>query len=501
MMMRPIDAAEAEAKACRPSRPRRERQRQRCRDSSRLPLLLRHSTVRPAEVVVSAKPRLAAGPFLSLSFGYRRLLFSLISLLCWICLAATASSLVESTSVDASAKADKTKTMDDEPDDGRGRSDQAQSYMLLGVSGTLQEGFPLRPRLDYNASAAPDNDDDNNNNNCSKGPPYVPAVFIGRALVRGFKAYLDVKDPGWREYVPEASASAASESGQDGSHAAPPPPPPRVPNAVVMATGCHEHANLYHVYAVDARQFPRVLSDEPRFLGISSDAGLVDLLVRDSSGDEKGGDNDSGDNTNSIGAKTDDTVRNLALQLVRKTLARANHSASTPDDAVADNDGDSLSVEPAVVAIPLVIGVHFRAASYVESPAAATLPDGTAVTSYAESLAKWAGVQHDDLVQKETTAIGDDDLRDNRSCHHADEGAPGTCADFMSRSAAAWDRLHQKTRSVERQRSRADFAASTTTAPTHPATLECNERVRLGVGPAQIRLNFPLGVEDLVDFV
>jgi hypothetical protein len=451
---------------------------------------------------VSAKTSLAAGSFLSLSFGQRcrflRFLFLLVSLsLCWIGLAATASFFVESTSlaapVEASAEpADKTTNTDcdDEPDDCRGRSDQTQSYMLLGVSGTLQEGFHLRPRLDYNASTLADNDDDNSNN---EGPPYVPAIFIGRALVRGFKAYLDVKDPGWREYVP--AASAAPHSGQDGRHDAQPPPPPRVPNAVVMATGCREHANLYHVYAVDARQIPHVLGDEPRFLGISSDAGLVDLAATYRSGDN---DDDRSDNTNSIGAITDDTVRNLALRLVRKKLARANHSASTPYVAVA-GDGDSAGRD-AMAAIPLVIGVHFRAASYVESPVVATLPDGTAVTSYAESLALWAGVHPDDLVQKETKAIGDD-LRDDRSCHHADEGASGTCADFVSRSAAAWDRLHQKTRSVERQRSRADFAAWTTEAPTHPATLECNERVRLGVGPAQIRLNFLLGVDDLVDFV
>lgn len=66
-------------------------------------------------------------------------------------------------------------------------------FILVGVSGTLQDGFELRNRLDY------------------KG---TKARFVGKALVRGYKAYLDIKPKGWREYKS-------------------PPLPPQVPNAVV----------------------------------------------------------------------------------------------------------------------------------------------------------------------------------------------------------------------------------------------------------------------------
>ena len=52
---------------------------------------------------------------------------------------------------------------------------------LLAVSGTLQEGFELRANLDH---------------------PEAPAVFIGEGVVRGVKAYLDIKEPGCREYRP-----------------------------------------------------------------------------------------------------------------------------------------------------------------------------------------------------------------------------------------------------------------------------------------------------------
>lgn len=69
-----------------------------------------------------------------------------------------------------------------------------EQYVLVGVSGTLQDGFELRDRLDYEGGAK--------------------ARFVGKALVRGYKAYLDVKRQGCREY--KAS-----------------PSPPKVPNAVV----------------------------------------------------------------------------------------------------------------------------------------------------------------------------------------------------------------------------------------------------------------------------
>ena len=52
--------------------------------------------------------------------------------------------------------------------------------VLVLVSGTLQDGFPLRRNLDA---------------------PGAPAEFVGWALVRGVKMYLDPKPRGCREWV------------------------------------------------------------------------------------------------------------------------------------------------------------------------------------------------------------------------------------------------------------------------------------------------------------
>jgi hypothetical protein len=200
------------------------------------------------------------------------------------------------------------------------------SYSLIGVSGTLQDGFPLRDRLDYTSPSpstgtAPGDKDE-----------HVPAILIGKALVRGYKAYLDIKEPEWREFRED---------------------PPQVPNAVVMPTGCREHANNYWIYAVDSRQILHILNGEPRFLSISPDTGMLDLTA-----DE-----------------TDEQVKRTALHEIRK----------------------QGKTDESVVAVPLVTGVWFHS-SYVESPTVETKTDHTMVTSYDGSLALWAGVERDDLV-------------------------------------------------------------------------------------------------------
>ena len=68
------------------------------------------------------------------------------------------------------------------------------TYHLVGVSGGLQDGFPERSKMDY-VSLDPNNNNSNNKMNT------VPAVFVGKGLVRGFKAYLDVMEPNYRQYV------------------------------------------------------------------------------------------------------------------------------------------------------------------------------------------------------------------------------------------------------------------------------------------------------------
>jgi hypothetical protein len=59
--------------------------------------------------------------------------------------------------------------------------------VLVLVSGTLQDGFALRGNLDA---------------------PGAPAAFMGMALVRGVKMYLDVKPEGCREWVDPSAGGA-----------------------------------------------------------------------------------------------------------------------------------------------------------------------------------------------------------------------------------------------------------------------------------------------------
>jgi hypothetical protein len=63
-------------------------------------------------------------------------------------------------------------------------------YMMIGVSGGLQDGFPERNKMDYKCH------DPINNTTFM-----IPAIFIGKSLVRGYKAFLDVMEPGYRQYV------------------------------------------------------------------------------------------------------------------------------------------------------------------------------------------------------------------------------------------------------------------------------------------------------------
>lgn len=60
-------------------------------------------------------------------------------------------------------------------------------FVIVAVSGTLEEGFPLRPNLDFLTEV-------------NEGNPEVRAIFLGHALVRGLRAFLDIKDSNSREF-------------------------------------------------------------------------------------------------------------------------------------------------------------------------------------------------------------------------------------------------------------------------------------------------------------
>lgn len=205
-----------------------------------------------------------------------------------------------------------------------------QEYMIVGVSGGLQAGFPDHPNLDYH----PGQDDE------------VQAVFLGRALVRGYKSFLDVMEPDWRQYTPE-------------------PGQPLI-NCNVFPSGCYEHANQYWIYLVDARQFVTILMREPRFLSITPDLGLIDLTVRE----------------------TSPVVKHIAQhEIARQGKADTSH-----------------------IGFPIVTAAWFNPTSHVESPVLYTMEDGTEVTNFAQSLATWAGVIFKDSCNATGHQIDGDDL-------------------------------------------------------------------------------------------
>jgi hypothetical protein len=366
---------------------------------------------------------------------------------------------------------------------------QQPRYSLLGVSGTLEDGFPLRPSLDYRGTSGTGNGN-------SSTEDFVPALRIGRALVRGYKAYLDVKDPGWRDYVEGGGEDGcgAAEGGSGGGggggggrcrSGGAARVPPAIPNAVVMATGCREHANLYWVYAVDARQVLSVLAGEPRFLAIAPDAGLVDLRSEE----------------------TDDRIRRIAARAAAARSSRGGRRAAGSDRAAATTEAEAATAgdgaeADAFAAIPLVTGVWFHP-SYVESPPYKVMEDGTKVTSYAESLALWAGVEDHQHLRR--GASGGEDVggaqEKGGGASVADKAAAAAAA--LAASEAAWNRVFEATRLAEAEAARRrlpeqdEHTAPFPASAHRPAEVECRERVRMGSGSAHVRLNVPLMAGDL----
>lgn len=201
------------------------------------------------------------------------------------------------------------------------------TYYFLAVSGGLQDGFPDHIKMDFRSEEE-----------------YVPAIFIGKALVRGTKSFLDVMQSGWRQYSPE-------------------PLQPLI-NSVVMVSGCHEHANQYWVYAVDSRQLLTVLNNEPRFLAITPDTGLIDLTV----------------------AETSEIVKQLgSYEISKRGMTNTNQ-----------------------IALPIVVTTYYHD-SFIPSPVIGYTADGSAVTNFPESLAVWANVNDSDRT------AGCDDT-DNQIC-------------------------------------------------------------------------------------
>lgn len=193
-----------------------------------------------------------------------------------------------------------------------------------------------------------------------------------------------------------------------------------MPNPVILPTGCYQDANIYWLYLVKSQQVLHILAGEPRYLSITPDTGLVDLKA----------------------TETSDAVRRLALGQIQK------HGYTNTD----------------VFALLLVTGVWFDAASFVESPPAHVHQDGTRVTSYADSLALWAGVQTSDLL----LVAEEDDVDDTN----------------LARRSRAWDAVYDKIRTAE---------ADTSRRTKYP-TMMCLDPKNNDAGSISTRLGVSIGM-------
>jgi hypothetical protein len=278
----------------------------------------------------------------------------------------------------------------------------AQDYIIVGVSGGLQDGFPDHDKMDYHAGQLLDE---------------VQAVFLGRALVRGYKAYLDVMEETWRQYTPE-------------------PNQPLI-NCNVVPTGCWHHANEYWMYLIDTRQFIAILMNEPRFLSIAPDLGLVDLTA----------------------AETSAVVKHIANYEIQK-----------------QGKSDASSV-----AFPIVTGAWYNPTSHVPSPVLYTKEDGTQVTNFPQSLAKWAGVELEVVGEEEDATCGanssddDSDVEKYRQYERSDY----------------WDKIRQAIRHSEAN------PLSSSVAHANGPPFDCEKKARFGVTPDMARINYAMSPEQV----
>ena len=270
-------------------------------------------------------------------------------------------------------------------------------YVIVGVSGGLQDGFPEHERLDYKSG---------------QDGEEVQAIFVGRGLVRGYKAFLDVMQPNWRQYEEDDTKPLI--------------------NSNVFASGCREHANEYWIYLVDSRQVLTVLNNEPRFLSITPDTGLIDLTANE----------------------TNKAVKDLFVSMIQQQQDKTNLQA---------------------VAIPLVTAVWFQFESHVPSPALYVHDDGTIVTNFPESLALWAGANDADR-----TAIADT----KKEC--AAEHTCPSLEEATARQETFWVKVRQAIRKAEANR------PTRKEAQEYGPPFECKEYVRFGVDKVTARLNMAL---------
>ena len=311
----------------------------------------------------------------------------------------------------------------------------AESYSLIGVSGGLQEGFPAHAKLHYQ-----DNDGS-----------VVKALYLGRGLVRGYKAFLDLMEPSWREYTPETADQ------------------PPVINSNVFASGCYEHANEYWLYLVDSRHVLSILNNEPRFLSMTPDTGMIELGAING---------------------TSPLVRNFLTAHVQQ-----HRSASFK--------------EITHVSIPLVTCVYFQENSHIPSPTFYTLDEGvTQVTNFPDSLAMWAKVNDNDRTavldttkrcNNKNKKIGKTKEKETKAMDT--DCGPSVWALAVKAEQRYWHGIREAIRYAEAHRPSKELLQ------TYAPPFQCHQKIRFGVGKeddpenTSTRVNYPFTVTQVADIL
>lgn len=120
---------------------------------------------------------------------------------------------------------------------------------------------------------------------------------------------------------------------------------------------------------IDERQVLYVLNNEPRFLSITPDTGLIDLQI----------------------IQRTSLLPPSLIESYQPVHSFIEHFLREIHDQTPDRFIDNR-----YVAVPLVTAVFFNPSSHVPSPVLHYLRDGTEVTNYPDSLAKWANVNSTD---------------------------------------------------------------------------------------------------------
>lgn len=244
--------------------------------------------------------------------------------------------------------------LNNHPNDHTGKCRDTK-FVLVAVSGTLEEGFALRPNLDFISEI-------------NEGNKAVLGIFLGHALVRGVKAFLDIKDPNSREFA--ASGNNPINPG-------------------LVASGNNNDANISSLYFVDRRQAARALLREPRYLSMVPDLGKVEIDA----------------------TETDPDVRNFIRQAIQEDTS-----------LLAPKNMNQVTL--------LQVISTWNSCHFVPSPPITVKLDGTRVTDFPNSLALFAGTTAP-IASAQYFADVDAVVRTTLALP-ADQPGSGTCVDNPS---------------------------------------------------------------------